>query len=146
MDEAALKTLLVDVKREALKRGHRLMLSTRGTSMFPLIQSKDRVALVGFDLEKLKSGDIIVYQAASSDIIAHRLIRKANNIQGRVFIAKGDICLYCDSPVIAGRVLGKITRIKKAYFTLSLDNLGGCGRRAADYSHQSRSNTGNHRR
>lgn len=55
MDESALRTLVIDFKREALRKGFRLTFSTTDTSMVPLIRSRDRIAVADYDVCGLKS-------------------------------------------------------------------------------------------
>lgn len=126
MDEIALKRLIVDVKKEALKKGFRLALPTLGTSMSPLIKSQDKVVIIDCDKQRLKCADLILYQAnGNNNMIAHRLVRKVKDKSSPLFITKGDASLYCDKPVSLNQVMGKIIKVKKRHFTISLDGLAG---------------------
>lgn len=58
-------------------------------------------------------------------MIAHRIIRKVKDKNNTLFITKGDASIHCDKPVEPSLVIGKVVQIKKAYFTIFIDNIAG---------------------
>ena len=127
MEEAVLNTIVIDCKREAIKKGLKVWFPTKGRSMTPLIRGKDRIAIMDCCINRLKPGDMIVFQReASGRMIAHRIIKRIKEGAGYSFITKGDSSLGCDRPIVlSGMVLGKISDIQKPVFKISLDSLPG---------------------
>ena len=95
--------------------------------MAPLIRNGDRISVRACCINRLKSGDMIIFQGKdSSRIIAHRIIKKIKEGGIRSFITKGDSMLNCDRPaVLSNMVIGKIAEIQKPIFKISLDSLPG---------------------
>jgi signal peptidase I len=127
MDEGRLGEIAVELKREALRRGLNITAPTCGTSMVPIIRPKNKVVVTGCPPDKLRCGDIIVFQPASSRhiVAGHRLIFKKKSDGQDIFYAKGDSQRRYDLPIYKAQVLGKIIKIKKRHFSILLDSLGG---------------------
>jgi hypothetical protein len=124
MDETALKGLLIEAKKQALKKGFPCALSATGLSMLPLIKGTDRIIVVACDKDELKPGDLIIYQADYDEniMVAHRFIWRLNK---NLIIAKGDARMRCDEPFDANLVMGRVIRVKKPHFSICLDNPAG---------------------
>ncbi|MDP2924699.1 MAG: signal peptidase I [Candidatus Omnitrophota bacterium] len=127
MEEAILSTIVIDCKREAIKKGLKVWFPVKGSSMTPLIRGKDRIAIMACCMNRLKPGDMIVFQREASDrMIAHRIIKKIKEGAGYSFITKGDSSLNCDRlAVLPYMVLGKISDIQKPGFKIYIDSLPG---------------------
>jgi signal peptidase I len=127
METTILEDLLFDVKKEALERGHHLILTMRGASMFPALVGGNKIVVAKCDPDRLKQGDIILYSASHEKkvLIAHRLIRKIKNEKGSMLITKGDPGLHCDPAVHPEDVIGRVVRIKKKHFDISLESFSG---------------------
>ena len=123
MNERAVKRLLLDVSREALQQGCELNVSTDGLSMFPFVMNGDTVAAANCNRDQLRYGDLIIYESniGNDRITAHRLVKKNRD----VFITKGDLLVHCDEPISPEMVMGKIVKIKRGNFTVSLENKVG---------------------
>ena len=128
MDETVLKTLAMDFKLEALRKGIKLTFPTIGRSMLPLIRHNDRIEVVECDRRKLRTGDLIIFKGAggsAAKIIAHRLVKKIKKQTGYVLITKGDSALSYDRGVSENNLIGKIIKIRKRNFCISLDDIFG---------------------
>ena len=95
--------------------------------MTPLIRDKDRIVVRDCSINRLKAGDMIVFQReAYGRITAHRIIKRIKEGKERAFITKGDSSLNCDRhAVLAGMVIGKITEIQKPGFKIYMNSLPG---------------------
>lgn len=127
MNEESLNKLILDIKKETLERGFILIVPTIGNSMFPFIGSNDKILTVKCDTDKLRYADIILYKSDNHKdmIIAHRLLLKTKTKNGYIFVTKGDSQIYCDKPINADSVMGKIIKIKKSNFNISLEGTPG---------------------
>lgn len=90
-----------------LNDGQKTMYRMQGGSMYPTLREGD-IAIVEFcDVEKLKPGDIIVFNN-TRNYVAHRLIEIKVKEHSRIFITKGDNNLKPDKPVKAENINGII--------------------------------------
>ena len=123
MNERAVKRLLLDVTKEALQQGRELIVSTDGLSMFPFIMSRDKVVVANYNRDKLRRGDLVIYESniGNNRIIAHRLVKKNRD----VFVTKGDLLMHCDKPISPDMVMGKIIKIKRGDLLISLEGAVG---------------------
>jgi len=71
---------------EMLRRGGRLRIKARGTSMMPFIRDGDIVVVATAETTDIAVGDVICYDASPRSIVLHRVIARA----GDRFVAKGD--------------------------------------------------------
>ena len=122
MDIEILEDLLFDVKKEALERGYNLVLKTRGRSMFPVLSTKDSIAVVKCDKDNFRYGDIILYRPGHNKkvLVAHRFIRKIKKQDRYMFITKGDTSFGFDLPVDPDDVIGRIIKIRKSAINIPL--------------------------
>lgn len=127
MDESRIGNIAVELKKEALSRGLNITTPTCGTSMIPIIMPRNNVVVVACDKDKLRCGEIIVFQhVAGGQILAgHRIIFKKISEGKVIFYTKGDSQRRYDPPIREEQVLGKITKIKRRHFSISLDSFGG---------------------
>ena len=127
MEEALLSTIVIDCRREAIKKGLKVWFPVKGRSMTPLIRGKDRIAIMDCSINRLKPGDMIIFQREASDrIIAHRIIKIIKENGAHSFITKGDSALNRDRPaILPDMVLGKIIEIQKPCFKIYIDSLPG---------------------
>jgi hypothetical protein len=92
-----------EVLIELLKSGKTVDVPASGLSMFPFLLPFDVLRVRPESAEKLKLGQIIVYES-NAKIISHRFI----GIKDGKVICKGDGLLYSDAPVEPGAVLGVV--------------------------------------
>jgi len=92
-----------------------LLFQTSGTSMWPLIETNDRIEIIYRDLNKLKIGDIILTNS-NNELIAHRI----KSIKPQI-ITKGDNSLKDDIFIVnENTYLGVLISIEKTRFKLKL--------------------------
>ena len=128
MDETTVQNLLFDAHLEALREGQRVTLKARGSSMLPFLTGEDRITIVSCDAEKLRPGDIIVFESTGRQnrIIAHRLIWKIKNRDRRAYLTKGDSRMYCDAQLVTTEsILGKAVSIEKPNLNIDLETIFG---------------------
>jgi hypothetical protein len=80
--------------------------------MLPLLQPGDEIEVMPVAWEKLKRGDIIVYERQET-LVAHRLVRRFEHWA----LTKGDELTVCDPPVPKSAFLGKVIRRRRAGVT-----------------------------
>ena len=124
MDEAVLNSVILELKKEALKKGRVIALPTTGRSMFPFLTTNNKIELIKYDTQRLEKGDIIVYKS-NDKLIAHRLVRKIKAGDNYLFVTKGDTCFSFDRPINSDAIIGKVIKIRKANFYISLDTIFG---------------------
>lgn len=95
---------LMPLMEEALKAGKKVRFTVSGNSMWPwLIHQRDSVLLEECGNQKLKKGDIILFQALEHHYVLHRITRK---VKGG-YITTGDGNLARDGFVPKDKVIGK---------------------------------------
>ncbi len=97
-------------------------ITVQGTSMIPLIKEGDSITFRPlFKLEKIKIGDIAVFNLRSS-LVVHRIVDRICR-EGKIwFREKGDNN-FLPSVVPEKAVLGKVVRIGKKSFCIHLTSL-----------------------
>lgn len=110
--------------RQVIDRYGRVLLSSRGQSMFPYIREGDNCTFLARDAGFLKRGDIVLYQAPSGVLIAHRFLGTQRDAFGLiVYIVKGDSNLKPDPPVYPGQIIGIMTKIEPASHKFRLSHI-----------------------
>jgi hypothetical protein len=105
-----------------------LAVSVMGSSMFPVLVSRDKVLVKKSAIEELATGDIIVWSRDSFQRIAHRVLSIDASSTPPLITTKGDLCLDPDHPIAFDRVLGKIVaaiREGKVWWMKDLDRKNG---------------------
>lgn len=110
--------------RQVMDRDGRVLLSSRGQSMFPYIQEGDNCTFLARDAGLLKRGDVVLYQAPSGMLIAHRFLRLQRDVFGlTTYIIKGDSNLNPDPPVYAEQMIGILTKIEPVRRKIRLSHI-----------------------
>lgn len=94
------------MKTQATQR----VLETRGGSLWPLIQSGDRLTCVEVSDQALISGDLVVIQEENIRV-CHRIIRIESVAGERKFLIKADAHLFPDGWKSSNEVIGKIVAV-----------------------------------
>ena len=109
-----------------LKSGNSIRFAPPGNSMSPFIRHGETLTVVPCSTNDLKFGDIILYSTSpnpnQSQKRIHRIMKRRVVNRKSLFFTKGDSCLSLDPPIEPNQVLGKISAIKKARWTLDLDS------------------------
>jgi hypothetical protein len=101
---------------DLLRRGERLRIKTRGSSMLPFLRDGD-ITTVSPAPRTINVGDVICYEAPAGKLIVHRVI-------GRVadgFVAKGD-ALMVGEVVERPAILGTVIAIERSGRHRTLDS------------------------
>ncbi|HJW88440.1 MAG TPA: signal peptidase I [Dehalococcoidia bacterium] len=119
---APLKALL----QEALERGGYIRARASGCSMHPFIRDNDILHVEPARASQLKLGDVILFCDSQGKYITHRLVKKGTE-NGRVLLTtKGDNTAFCDLPIPATEMMGRVVEIERNGRCLRLDR--GAGR------------------
>jgi hypothetical protein len=94
---------------ELLRAGNRVRFRVRGSSMRGALRSGDVVEATPVKIAQLNLGDIVLYEQHGR-LVAHRLVGVVDApSKGRRLIVRGDSLSFCDRPVPAYAVLGRVT-------------------------------------
>ncbi len=105
----------VHISRELLDSGIDIRIRTRGSSMFPLIGTGDRITISPEKSPVI--GDIIVLRR-DDHMVCHRLVRVFEKDGIRYFQTCGDSFLQLDEPVTSDRIAGKVVAIERGDISL----------------------------
>jgi signal peptidase len=109
---------------DCLSAGRPVRFRARGSSMHPTIRSGDSLLVAPVEPDRVRTGDIILYAATPSRLLAHRVIEIVRHAcpgpEGAdaagteaAFLMKGDGCPHPDPPVASDRVLGKVAAVER---------------------------------
>lgn len=83
-----------------------------GASMGAALPDRSRVKVEPVTGEELQIGDIILHKAVDGRLVAHRVVGTGTARNGSVFfVTQGDQQTFCDMPVTATEVLGRVAAI-----------------------------------
>jgi len=91
-----------------LDRGLTLRFRAKGTSMHPFVRSHDILHVRAVVPEKLGTGDLVLFKAADSKVVVHRVLRRTKLENKTAFLVKGDRVEHADGIITAERVLGQV--------------------------------------
>jgi len=95
--------------------------------MFPFIREGDTCFFRSLEPEQVQPGDVLLFVNEAGTLVCHRVVDIRNEPDNSaIYICKGDTNRYPDPAIPAGKVVGKLTHIRKKHFTLSPDK--GFGR------------------
>jgi signal peptidase I len=121
LDENSIKEISRTLFKELLDQGESLCLRVRGTSMGYIIQENDLITIKKTANEKLKSGDIILFNH-SDHFFCHRIINCYEKNNETYYITKGDVLLQTDEPLLARQIIGKVHRINRGNKIINLSS------------------------
>ena len=84
--------------------------STRGSSMYPLISTGDRITIS--PEKNLGIGNVIVFKR-DDQMVCHRLVRVFEKDGMKYYQTRGDSFFNLDEPVTLNQILGKVIRIER---------------------------------
>ena len=87
-------------------------ISTRGMSMFPLINTGDKITISPD--KKLEVGNPIVFKR-DGQMVCHRLVRIFEKDGSTCYQTRGDSFFGLDEPITLDQILGKVIRIERAH-------------------------------
>lgn len=104
-----------DLVREAIERTNSFSLLVSGESMHPLFLAGNKLKVESVSLDRMRPGDIVVYEV-NSKIYSHRLMRRSTASNQEFLLTKGDANLFWDAPLtrLAKKsVIGKATAVHR---------------------------------
>ncbi len=103
------------ISEDLLGNGIDIRISTRGSSMCPLISTGDKITIS--PEKNLAIGDFIVFKR-DDKMICHRLVRIMETNGIKYYLTRGDSFFGLDAPVSADQILGKVIRIERGNVSL----------------------------
>ena len=102
---------------DLLRRGERLRIKTRGSSMTPFLRDGDTAIVSPVTAANVNVGDVICYEAPPGKLLVHRVIARVVN----GFVMKGD-ALRVSERVDRTAVLGTVIAIERDGRLRTLDS------------------------
>jgi signal peptidase I len=103
-----------------LKNGESVRTKLFGHCMRPFINNGEAVTIKPIKPDKVRCGDIVVYQFGDR-LKAHRFLKFKTISNDVCIIAKGDKTINVDQPISLDRLLGKVVDIKKGDRIISFE-------------------------
>jgi signal peptidase I len=100
--------LSLGISEELLRNGVNVRIATRGSSMFPLIRTGDRIT-ISPDTD-MKIGDLVVFRRNGA-MVCHRLVKIFEKEGTTHYQTRGDTVWGLDDPVLRHELLGKVIKI-----------------------------------
>lgn len=98
------------ISEELLRSGTNVRIKTRGFSMFPFINTGDRITI---SPEKNPAiGDNILFKK-EDQMLCHRLVKIFEKNGIRYYQTRGDSFFHLDKPLTADEILGKVIKIER---------------------------------
>jgi signal peptidase I len=98
------------ISEDFLSNGMDVRTSTRGSSMYPLISTGDRITIS--PEKNLGIGNVIVFKR-DDQMVCHRLVRVFEKDGMKYYQTRGDSFFNLDEPVTLNQILGKVIRIER---------------------------------
>lgn len=103
----------LDLSAEILQQGGSFQFRAHGSSMMPFVRDGDLLTVAPADPGSIEIGQVVLFRTRRDRILAHRLVRKAQERGGWILEMRGDARLSSDGPVPGERVLGRVVRIRR---------------------------------
>ncbi len=113
-----------ELSRDILETGSCLRFKAQGVSMYPFIRNGEFICIKKTDISKIGFGDIICYCDMEGRFVAHRVIGRGPDKQGKTFLVRGDFPKGSvkEEQVSSQQVLAKVIGIEKQGRYIPLDN------------------------
>ena len=112
MDRVTRLSLAMDMLNEVIERDEDVPLKTFGLSMAPFIYGGEWVVVRRAGKEKIRLGDVVIYQAGNV-FVAHRVICKRGQDGQAYFTVKGDAHLAAEGEIAAGEIVARVVALQK---------------------------------
>ncbi len=103
---------LLPVMEELLSNNMEVTFVTNGTSMMPLLKSKESVTVKR--VQQYKKGDVVLFKRLDESFVLHRIIK----IKGDTVYTEGDSLLTKDEPIKKEQIIGKAVAFIRSNGTL----------------------------
>ncbi|MBU0486939.1 MAG: hypothetical protein KKA07_05780 [Bacteroidetes bacterium] len=101
-------THIQDITAELLRMKKLLRVPLGGRSMYPFMRQGDIAIVIPFEAEKIKKGDVVVFQR-NGKLLAHRMLGERDGY----YRIKGDALWKADPPIPAQDVIGQIISFER---------------------------------
>jgi hypothetical protein len=109
-----------NISEDLLENGFNVRMPTTGLSMFPLIQTGDRITIT--PQKDLAIGDLVVF-AREDNVVCHELINIFERDGSKYYQTRGVGHFSLDEPVAVDQILGKVVRIERDNISLTRKSL-----------------------
>lgn len=100
--------------------------------MEPALREGDRVVVESAAPSDLRRGDVVLFESPVAGLVVHRLVWKVPAFgEPRALFTKGDASEFCDRPVAAGGILGRVVAVAEGSRRRRLTRPAGYARWAA---------------
>ena len=106
---------------DLLQNGHKMRFRARGVSMRPFILDGDILTAKPLSDHIIQRGDILLYHADPSRLMAHRVVGIKNTSSGYRYSLKGDSLFEPDSIIQRHQALGIVIAIEHNGVTIRTD-------------------------
>ncbi|MDD4372055.1 MAG: S26 family signal peptidase [Anaerostipes sp.] len=111
---------LVLLAKEQLSMGREVSFTITGNSMWPfLCHRRDKVVLESINKNKIKKGDIILFQVSEGNYVLHRITKKI----GDLYITTGDGNTWRDGVVSPNQVVARVSMMVRKGKKIRCDNI-----------------------
>ena len=100
--------LSLGISEDLLRNGVNVRITTRGSSMFPLIRTGDRITISPEPHPKI--GDVVVVRRNGA-MVCHRLVKIFEKDGTTHYQTRGDTVSRVDDPIPQRELLGKVIKI-----------------------------------
>jgi len=105
-----------EASKELLDDGFNIRISTLGSSMFPLINTGDKITISPG--KNFVIGNLIVF-TRDEQMVCHRLVQVFEKGGVKYYQTQGDSFFSLDEPVTVDQILGKVIRIERDSVSIS---------------------------
>ena len=101
------------LSREILEQGDSIRFKAHGSSMLPLIHDGDLLTIQSINLDSIKNGSVIFYQAIGGKCIAHRVVKIEPRDHKQIILTRGDASPKSEERIQPHQILGHVVGIQR---------------------------------
>ena len=105
---------------EELEKSGKLVYTTVGVSMRPLIKQDRDIAIISKPRERLKKFDVALYKRPNGQYVLHRVVK----VLGNGYVILGDNCISKEYNIKDSQILGVLTSLNRNGKEIDLNSFG----------------------
>ncbi len=105
---------------EELEKSGKLVYTTVGVSMRPLIKQDRDIAIISKPRERLKKFDVALYKRPNGQYVLHRVVK----VLGNGYVILGDNCISKEYNIKDSQILGVLTSLNRKGKEVDLNSFG----------------------
>ncbi len=105
---------------EELEKSGKLVYTTVGISMRPLIKQDRDIAIISKPRERLKKFDVALYKRPNGQYVLHRVVK----VLGNGYVILGDNCISKEYNIKDSQILGVLTSLNRNGKEIDLNSFG----------------------